>query len=76
MTSHFQKADRDFPAPRFATHRCRWLSPLFSNATVDHRSSAEPKTSTTTPAATQKRSKPHGDHHLLFVDLADSAGRR
>jgi len=50
-------------------HNCDSFSPVFSNATADHASPAHRADA----ASAQKRSEPNGDHHLSFVDLADSA---
>lgn len=47
------------------------FSPLFSNASTDHESPVN----VTAPGAAQKRSELHGDHHLVFVDPADTAGK-
>ncbi|MDQ2737816.1 MAG: hypothetical protein M3Y35_04160 [Actinomycetota bacterium] len=46
------------------------FSPLFSNVTTEQSSPTEHHQDA---AAVRKRSEPDGDHHLTFLDLADSA---
>jgi hypothetical protein len=46
------------------------FSPLFSNVTTEQSS---PMRLVRDATAARKRSEPDGDHHLTFVDLADSA---
>ncbi|SDP26593.1 hypothetical protein SAMN04515671_3474 [Nakamurella panacisegetis] len=45
------------------------FSPLFSNVTASPTTPAQDRSDTST---TRKRSEPNGDHHLTFLDLADS----
>lgn len=49
------------------------FSPLFSNATAEHASPAPHANEPTSEQKrfTQQRSEPNGDHHLMFLDLAD-----
>ncbi|MET3807069.1 hypothetical protein ABIB25_004091 [Nakamurella sp. UYEF19] len=51
-------------------HASDGFSPLFSNATSEHASRTHQPSD---PTSAQKRSEPNGDHHLKFVDPADSA---